>query len=477
MAKQPGKKGNFKKPQTPNQTSSQNPSGQSGNQRRDLGEGTSHQVQAQNHGTQHRDVQGEGTLSGKKKRAHSKDSHSSSIRHHPAKNIREAESSDSDQEMSGNHQHSNPSKEHTWAEVVRRDRKQAQTRPTSPELTRHKHHQEPQRAWNDLELRIYKSDNRQHPLNIEEWYQVCNDLEEEAFQLMERDSYKAADHLRGDSTYYDPKLQCGVMVCRKRESFPWLKKAVKKVSEGRCRAWEQTECSATYLKIFLPKGSFRPANKIVKQILYYHPHMENKNWQILNDYNQQKTGQRIIVVEADPNSWEYIKQTGRETSEQSGMFRIDYFIKTVKVAIATPNDLRGELNHKPQIPERKQLAPKPKLPVSTIPLDAIPKPNVKSAAELSFSKPIKIHSSKLEKKMKGCNVMDEEDVPLSQTRPAEQTLQNLEDEVDMDELEGIQTDISPEDESLLDATKEDQEVFYDTQPRPIVTSLIQVKNP
>ena len=64
MAKQPGKKGNLKKPQTPNQTSSQNPSGQSGNQRRDLGEGTSHQVQAQNHGTQHRDVQGEGTLSG-----------------------------------------------------------------------------------------------------------------------------------------------------------------------------------------------------------------------------------------------------------------------------------------------------------------------------------------------------------------------------------------------------------------------------
>ena len=73
--------------------------------------------------------------------------------------------------------------------------------------------------------------------------------------------------------------------------------------------------------------------------------------------------------------------------------------------------------------------------------------------------------------------MDKEDLPLSQTRPAEQTLQNLEDEVDMDELEGIQTDISPEDESLLDATKEDQEVFYDTQPRPIVTSLIQVKNP
>ena len=153
------------------------------------------------------------------------------------------------------------------------------------------------------------------------------------------------------------------------------------------------------------------------------------------------------------------------------MFRIDYFIKTVKVAVATPNDLRGELNHQPQIPERKQLAPKPKLPVSTVPLDAIPKPNVKSAAELSFSKPIKIHSSKLEKKMKGCNVMDEEDVPLSQTRPAEQTLQNLEDEVDMDELEGIQTDISPEDESLLDATKEDQEIWESMNPPPKSTAL------
>ena len=115
----------------------------------------------------------------------------------------------------------------------RADRKPAQTRSTFPELTRHKHYQEPQRAWNDLQLCIYKSDNCQYPLNIEEWYQVCNDLEEESFQLMERDSYKAADHLRGDSTYYDPKLQCGVMVCQKRESFPWLKRAVKKVSEGR----------------------------------------------------------------------------------------------------------------------------------------------------------------------------------------------------------------------------------------------------
>ena len=67
--------------------------------------------------------------------------------------------------------------------------------------------------------------------------------------------------------------------------------------------------------------------------------------------------------------------------------------------------------------------------------------------------------------------MDQEDIPLSQTRLAEQTPQNVEDEVDMDELEGIQTNISPEVESLLDATKEDQEFWDSMNPSPNSTAL------
>jgi len=149
---------------------------------------------------------------------------------------------------------------------------------------------------------------------MSEWFKIWNDLSMEGYKYLKREGFKAADLLRGDNSFFDPKYSCGVIQARSTKVFPWLKKTIEEISGGCFRAWDCAENCLTMLKIFVQKGDEKPAEVIIESLLFFHSGLEENEWSIVSDQKQTKlekgvptaTGQRVILVEASPLAWEYI---------------------------------------------------------------------------------------------------------------------------------------------------------------------------
>ena len=202
------------------------------------------------------------------------------------------------------------------------------------------------REWEGMEVRVWKSSNRQYPLDKSEWAQLQHSLMLETFAHLEQYSYQGAGATMGSGMFYDGKNSCGVVKCANRDGIEWIKSKVKTLSDGNCRAWEKGEYNVQTLKLYIPNGfEAFPAGQYVEAVLTYHPDMPDKNWQLVKDYRQrwdkgsQKVeGQRILIVDTTPQSWDYIRETGKEVQAGGGKFQIQGPWAHVKIAKANPQD-------------------------------------------------------------------------------------------------------------------------------------------
>jgi len=220
--------------------------------------------------------------------------------------------------------------------------------------------------WKDLELRIYKTNQKQVPLSHKEFNSVREKLYKYIlYHLKNNPEPETAHHTEATHNHWSAALQCGVWECSNKDSLTWYREAVGKATNQEFRGWVKNERSTHLIKI-LPHESFNSfsAAEYLQSIHFYHQDLHIPSWKLLHEYHQSK-GARILVVEVQSRYLEAAKC--KATTPDAGIWRLQGMGMPMKFTMATPADIQKAPAHgQPVLLTTVSRPPTPHTPVRTL---------------------------------------------------------------------------------------------------------------
>jgi hypothetical protein len=190
--------------------------------------------------------------------------------------------------------------------------------------------------WQDLELRIFKTNYSQIPISHKEFNEIRTKMYDHTFQYLKANS-GLTRNTEASHNQWCAALQCGIWACDNVEALAWHKEAISTVTNNHFRAWIKHEKSTQLVKVF-PHDSFShySAKQFLESVQFYHTNLHLDRWKVLHEYHQQR-GNRVLVVEVPTQYLELARK--KASHSDNGQWRLRGMAMPMRFAMASPNDL------------------------------------------------------------------------------------------------------------------------------------------